>query len=69
MNNPHITHYWALYTPEADRWSVVQKARDTRGVNYSISGGTSGLRVVTAAEADHVNRTGKLPPQEATDGQ
>lgn len=68
MANLHITHYWILHNPHTDRWCTVQKARDVFGVHYSISGGTRGLRVVTAAEAAHVNRTGKLQPQEAHDG-
>lgn len=55
-----ITHYWALHIPP-DRWCVLQKARSSSGVHYSISGGTNDLRVVTADEAAHINRTGKLP--------
>jgi len=68
VTNLHITHYWALHIPKTDRWQVLQKARDVFGTNYSISGGANGLRVITADEATHVNRTGKLPAAAARPG-
>lgn len=59
-NNLHITHYWAAHNDNG-RWSILGKARDVFGVNYSTSCGGK-LRIVTAAEAEHIYRTGTLPP-------
>lgn len=59
---PAITHYWAYCDQKTGYWSLLTPALDSAGNSYTTSCGGHGLRVVTAAEADEIYRTGKLPP-------